>query len=168
MMHCTNCMYFWTPCDFAFSRGLAEGLSHLFSKLCRQFRSGQTSSHLISSSGSGLVSSILLSHRILLFFSYTLTCFVQNHHSILCYPSSTSASRLSQTPLHCAIRSQSQHRPSHSHSLDPLARATSYEAQQPRALDGRPSVIPWLRRLSSPTAIKFRRSRWHRTETKAT
>lgn len=136
------------------------------SKLCRQVRSGQTRPHLISSSfssGSGLVSSFRLSRNILL--SYTLTCFAQ-------ITTQSSLIRPQHQLLHACLRppciAPSDHSPSHSHSLDPLAGQLAARPTTAPALDGRPSVIPWLRRLSSPTAIKFRRSRWHRTETEAT
>lgn len=42
--------------------------------------------------------------------------------------------------------------------MGPLAGRLAARPSTAPALDGRPSVIPWLRRLSSPTAIKFRRS----------
>ncbi|UKZ86866.1 uncharacterized protein TrAFT101_002689 [Trichoderma asperellum] len=51
MMHCTNCTYFWTPCDSGFSRGLAEAcIVFCPNSAARsgQVRPGLISSHLLS------------------------------------------------------------------------------------------------------------------------
>lgn len=107
MMHCTNCTFFRTPCDYALSRGLAQGLfcmqvSFIVQTLSPgQIRSGQTRSHLISSSfsGSGPVSSFCLSYNSSSSHRYSPgSSYKSPTQSVLSDPSSTPASRLSQPP----------------------------------------------------------------------